>query len=44
MAIGSSGLQSDSFVGPDAHWILEVRLVDEYRGFGGSFKQLLDLV
>lgn len=27
-----------------AHWILEIRLVDSYRGCGGSFKQLLDLV
>ncbi|MEV6735295.1 hypothetical protein [Streptomyces sp. NPDC051364] len=27
-----------------AHWILEIRLLDEYRGIGGSFKQLLDLV
>lgn len=27
-----------------AHWILEMRLVDDYSGFGGSFKQLLDLV
>ncbi|MFG2617014.1 M24 family metallopeptidase [Streptomyces sp. NPDC048507] len=27
-----------------AHWILEVRLVDDHQGFGGSFKQLLDLV
>ncbi|WP_407840307.1 hypothetical protein ACE1OC_34740 [Streptomyces sp. DSM 116496] len=25
-------------------WILEIRLVDEYGGFGGAFKQLLDLV
>ncbi|MFB7176102.1 M24 family metallopeptidase [Streptomyces sp. NPDC056257] len=27
-----------------AHWILEIRLVDDFSGFGGSFKQLLDLV
>ncbi|WP_405486463.1 M24 family metallopeptidase [Streptomyces sp. NBC_00096] len=27
-----------------AHWILEIRLVDDYSGFGGSFTQLLDLV
>ncbi|MGW5401430.1 M24 family metallopeptidase [Streptomyces sp. NPDC003952] len=26
-----------------AHWIVEIRLVDECQGFGGSFKQLLDL-
>ncbi|MFG2292372.1 M24 family metallopeptidase [Streptomyces sp. NPDC048603] len=30
--------------GRQAHWILEIRLVDDGRGFGGSFKQLLDLV
>ncbi|MFB6516458.1 M24 family metallopeptidase [Streptomyces sp. NPDC056401] len=27
-----------------AHWILEIRLVDDRSGFGGAFKQLLDLV
>ncbi|MFE2166648.1 M24 family metallopeptidase [Streptomyces sp. NPDC059447] len=29
--------------GWQAHWLLEVHLVDERRGFGGSFKQLLTL-
>ncbi|MFI6048754.1 M24 family metallopeptidase [Streptomyces violascens] len=29
--------------GWQAHWVLEIRLVDEHRGFGGSFKGLLDL-
>ncbi|EXU92865.1 M24 family metallopeptidase [Streptomyces noursei] len=27
-----------------AHWILEIHLIDEHHGFGGSYKQLLDLV
>lgn len=27
-----------------AHWILEIRLVDDHSGFGGAFEQLLDLV
>ncbi|MFJ9767630.1 M24 family metallopeptidase [Streptomyces erythrochromogenes] len=27
--------------GGEAHWILEIHLVDAYRGFGGSLKQLL---
>lgn len=26
-----------------AHWLLEVHLVDEHAGFGGSYKALLDL-
>ncbi|MFG2235760.1 M24 family metallopeptidase [Streptomyces sp. NPDC048723] len=30
--------------GWQAHWILEIHLVDEHRGFGGSYKRLLDLV
>ncbi|MER6253865.1 hypothetical protein ABT224_21175 [Streptomyces sp. NPDC001584] len=30
--------------GWQAHWILEIHLVDERRGFGGSCKRLLDLV
>ncbi|MFF3619600.1 M24 family metallopeptidase [Streptomyces sp. NPDC002467] len=30
--------------GWQAHWLLEVHLVDEHRGFGGSFKQLLALI
>ncbi len=25
------------------HWILEIHLVDEQRGFGGFHEQLLDL-
>ncbi|MFJ9821898.1 M24 family metallopeptidase [Streptomyces sp. NPDC101151] len=29
--------------GWQAHWILEIHLVDEHRGFGGSHKGLLDL-
>ncbi|MFD9821575.1 hypothetical protein [Streptomyces violascens] len=29
--------------GWQAHWVLELHLVDEHRGFGGSFKGLLDL-
>ncbi|MEU4099038.1 hypothetical protein AB0F16_00005 [Streptomyces tanashiensis] len=27
-----------------AHWVMEIQLVDEHRGFGGTLKQLLDLV
>ncbi|PWK71241.1 metallopeptidase family M24 [Streptomyces sp. CG 926] len=30
--------------GWQAHWILEIHLVDGSRGFGGSYKRLLDLV
>ncbi|MFE5860973.1 M24 family metallopeptidase [Streptomyces virginiae] len=30
--------------GWQAHWILEIHLVDARRGFGGSYKRLLDLV
>ncbi|MFE0186640.1 M24 family metallopeptidase [Streptomyces sp. NPDC059008] len=26
-----------------AHWVLEIHLVDEHQGFGGSYKELLDL-
>ncbi|MEU6280215.1 M24 family metallopeptidase [Streptomyces sp. NPDC047028] len=29
--------------GWQAHWMLEIHLVDEHRGFGGSHKGLLDL-
>ncbi|WP_438289926.1 M24 family metallopeptidase [Streptomyces sp. HUAS TT7] len=29
--------------GWQAHWVLEIHLVDEHRGHGGSFKGLLDL-
>ncbi|MFB7255575.1 M24 family metallopeptidase [Streptomyces nojiriensis] len=30
--------------GWQAHWVLEIHLVDGLRGFGGSYKRLLDLV
>ena len=29
--------------GQDCHWILEVHLVDQERGFGGFYEQLLDI-
>jgi Xaa-Pro dipeptidase len=29
--------------GRRCHWILEIRLVDEERRFGGFYEQLLDL-
>ncbi|MGZ9935315.1 M24 family metallopeptidase [Streptomyces sp. NC-S4] len=30
--------------GRQAHWVLEIHLADGIRGFGGSYKRLLDLV
>ncbi|MFH8730844.1 hypothetical protein [Streptomyces sp. NPDC017964] len=29
--------------GWQAHWLLEISLLDEHRGFGGAYKGLLDL-
>ncbi|MFD9476012.1 hypothetical protein [Streptomyces nojiriensis] len=43
-AVNDRPLRRTAEGGWQAHWILEIHLVDERRGFGGSYKRLLDLV
>ncbi|MFF5767236.1 M24 family metallopeptidase [Streptomyces tanashiensis] len=40
----STPLRRRDQAGFPAHWVMEIQLVDEHRGFGGTLKQLLDLV
>jgi Xaa-Pro aminopeptidase len=44
IAPGSTGpMRSLDAAGRQAHWILEIHLVDRARGFGGFYEELLDL-
>jgi hypothetical protein len=44
IAEGSTGpMRTVDRAGRQAHWILEIHLVDRARGFGGFYEELLDL-